>query len=180
MKTLERIPDLGGYHVDPALAKWPMGSIWKSEGERIYKEVRKLKPDLVLEIGAYFGCSTTWILQALEDNGKGLLVSVDKVPSWSKVPERLQDRLLKVVADARNVRFPYEFDLLYEDGNHDYEGTKANLTEFNYRAVIMHDYLHPSEYGQDCARAFRDVHGEPDEVFIEEPSDCGLALKWVK
>jgi hypothetical protein len=46
----------------------------------LYRQVRKQKPNLVLEYGS--GCSTVIIARALADNGSGHLVSVDAQTEW--------------------------------------------------------------------------------------------------
>ncbi len=43
----------------------------------LYMITRKLEPDTVIETGVHRGVSALFILQALEDNGKGMLYSID-------------------------------------------------------------------------------------------------------
>jgi predicted O-methyltransferase YrrM len=45
------------------------------EAEITYLLLREDRPETVVEIGAFHGWSTTWILQALRDNGTGHLYS---------------------------------------------------------------------------------------------------------
>lgn len=64
----------------------------------LYALTRLLKPSHVLEVGVSSGVSSTYILQALERNGRGTLHSVDRPkrppanrstqPSWSLPPGR--------------------------------------------------------------------------------------------
>lgn len=77
----------------PADAKPP---VWP-ELAALYREIRKLRPKRVLELGS--GCSTLVIAQALAENASegtaGFLESVDADPHWGQVtidslPERLK------------------------------------------------------------------------------------------
>ena len=43
----------------------------------LYFLVRELKPEKIIETGVHRGVSSLFILQALEDNGKGELYSID-------------------------------------------------------------------------------------------------------
>lgn len=43
----------------------------------LYLLIRKLKPDFVIETGVHRGVSSLFILEALEENGKGMLHSID-------------------------------------------------------------------------------------------------------
>jgi len=55
----------------------------------LYTLIRKTRPDLVVETGVAQGVSTTFILDALERNGKGTLLSID-------LPRREGDPMLRV------------------------------------------------------------------------------------
>lgn len=60
------------------------------EAEITYLVLREARPETVVEIGTFHGWSTTWILQALRDNGSGHLYSYDIVDHVVRnVPERL-------------------------------------------------------------------------------------------
>lgn len=47
------------------------------EAERTYLLIRARQPATVVEIGALDGRSTSWLLQALRDNGTGRLLTMD-------------------------------------------------------------------------------------------------------
>ena len=53
------------------------GVLPRVDMETLYLWIRTHKPEAVLELGPRCGYSTFWILQALEDNEKGLLYSFD-------------------------------------------------------------------------------------------------------
>jgi len=48
-----------------------------SSPEILYVVVRKMYPDIIVETGVAAGVSSAFILKALEDNGKGVLYSID-------------------------------------------------------------------------------------------------------
>ena len=62
---------------------------------------------------------------------------------------------------------------------HTYGFTRKVIERFPAKIVVCHDYMH-----WDCKNTvkhdFNKVLGDPDEVFFEKPSDCGLAIKYIK
>jgi hypothetical protein len=55
------------------------------EAEITYLRIRETKPSVVVEISPASGWSTSWILHALKDNGKGKLYSYDLVNDSTRV-----------------------------------------------------------------------------------------------
>jgi len=53
------------------------GSVEVEVGEFLYGLVRLLKPNNILETGTYKGVSSSYMAQALKDNGKGLLTTLE-------------------------------------------------------------------------------------------------------
>ena len=94
------------------------------EGELTYLFVRSLRPAVVLEIAPYYGWSTTWLLQALRDNGAGRLHSYDLVDysRWTVPPELARDRWLFTQGDIRDSllhnRLPSDVGYLFLDAAH--------------------------------------------------------------
>jgi len=79
----------GSYLKRGALLKPQLDDI---EAEITYLRLRDSKPDTVVEISPCGGWSTTWILRALHDNGKGHLYSFDLVDLATKnVPKDLAE-----------------------------------------------------------------------------------------
>ena len=119
--------------------------------EVYYMICRLLEPDLVVETGVMHGISTTFILQALDDNGKGILYSIDAPradytsegyfvhhrlprnfqPGWI-IPNALRQRWKLVLGDSRQelplllARLP-KIDIFLHDSEHTYE-----LMQFEY------------------------------------------------
>lgn len=59
-----------------------LGSILQNKSQLLYFLVRKIKPNIVVETGVAAGESTGYILQALHDNKKGQLYSIDLPFQW--------------------------------------------------------------------------------------------------
>ncbi|MPZ65730.1 MAG: class I SAM-dependent methyltransferase [Pseudonocardiaceae bacterium] len=60
------------------------------EAEITYLLLRHVRPEVVVELGALDGWSTSWILRALQDNGSGKLRSYDLVDgALRQVPDEL-------------------------------------------------------------------------------------------
>ncbi|MCH7827570.1 MAG: class I SAM-dependent methyltransferase [Bacteroidetes bacterium] len=181
-KPIITVKDLGGYHPNSDESKWPVGSIFENEGKRLYDLVRKEKPLLIVEIGGFVGCSTSWMAKAIRDNKKGKIISIDNnahAGKWSLIPKELKQFVAFAVNDCFSCKVPEDIDILFEDGMHTYGFTQKVLERFPAKIVVCHDYMH-----WDCQNTvkpeFDKIFGAPDEVFFEKPSDCGLAIKWVK
>ena len=119
----------------------------------LYLLIRTLKPKVVVETGVAAGESTSYVLQALSDNGKGVLYSIDMPVQWYVtpkgslwvdvlpigaqpgylIPDELRDRW-KLVLGRSSEKLPAllenlgEIDLFLHDSEHTYD----NMTfEFN-------------------------------------------------
>jgi hypothetical protein len=180
------INNLGGWHPDKSERKkyaieWPIGSIFANEGRRLYDLVIKLKPNLIVEVGGYHGCSGLWMALALKENGKGKLISIDNGQlngKWAEIPEEFMGVVELRSDDALTCEVPKNIDILFEDGAHTYGFTHKIIDRFKAKVVVCHDYMH-----WDCVKTvkhdFNKILGIPDEVFFEKPSDCGLAIKYI-
>jgi Methyltransferase domain len=108
-----------------------------------YYIARSYRPELVVETGVWTGRTSWFILQALDDNDKGELVSVDigskkqegdssdpqGLPTkeiGGLVPQRLRSRWHLMVGDAAEilpsfVKRPNKVDFFLHDSNHSYQ-----------------------------------------------------------
>ncbi len=68
-------PGRGGYHVFGG--RFNAMSITLEDAEFLYALVRLTKPARVLELGTGYGISATFIAEALQANGSGLLLTVE-------------------------------------------------------------------------------------------------------
>jgi hypothetical protein len=169
-------PDIGGFDLDREKQRWPAGSIFEAEGQKIYDIVRKYKPHKVIEVGAWYGCSTTWIAAALRDNEKGKLYSLDiGIGSWSMV-DRLAWKDYVYFWNCDALKYKNECDILFLDGDKRKGFAKTIFENIKAKIVIMHDWIHP-EASLYYKPEFIEAFGEPDEVFGEKHM-CGLAIKY--
>lgn len=165
--------EIGGYNNG-----WPVGSIFANEGQRLYDLIREHKPKKVIEIGALYGCSTTWIATALRDNGFGKLISIDHDPlAWSMF-NMLEWGSIVTCKIKNALEYEDECDILFEDGDHTTGFTETILKNIKAKIVIVHDYSHRL-CDETVKPEFEKVLGVPDEIFFEPPSDCGLAIKYL-
>ncbi|MHA1229548.1 MAG: class I SAM-dependent methyltransferase [Candidatus Helarchaeota archaeon] len=95
------------------------------EAEITYLLIREFKPETVVEISPCGGYSTSWILNALNDNNHGKLYSfdiIDKVLTY--LPKDLvKDNWTFVLGDVRDNldKLPDKIDYLFMDSDHSHE-----------------------------------------------------------
>ena len=128
------------------------------ENQFLYAMLRMTQPRRVLEVGVSHGHMTVWLAQALKENGKGKLISVD---NWSKAhggeahsPKAVHTRLdncelrpwVEVVSSDSQAFMSKQgddtFDFVWIDGDHSYEGALADLKEgkrISRRWLAAHD-----------------------------------------
>jgi len=161
--------------------QWPAMCVHEAEGKLIYALVRALKPNVALEIGGNFGCSTTHILAALEANGTGMLVSYDIDPaSYRGVPEHLRHRLDARIEDALTADLPAA-PFVLEDGEHGLDFTTRILTQLralNPRCIVSHDYATGHHYdGFFVEEAWNAVLPE-GEGYVLDGAFTGVGVWW--
>lgn len=89
----------------------------------IYSLVRATKPMVCVETGTHKGLSALYIAQALQDNGKGILYTLDphdygqkeNIKLFPELAERTRVLLMKGVEFS----IPGKIDFFFCDGNHD-------------------------------------------------------------
>jgi predicted O-methyltransferase YrrM len=130
----------------------------------LYGLVRSMKPDVCVEIGSARGKSACFIGLALRRNGKGKLYAIDphsptnwndtqSTDTFAIINENLRSAgvadhveiVRQTSADAR-ARITQPVDLLFIDGDHSYEGVKADWDLFSplvspFGVVVFHDTL---------------------------------------
>ncbi len=105
------------------------------EANALYRLVRQEEPEVCLEIGMAYGISTLTILTALEQNGRGTLLSVDPYDQWDSglvVAMHNLDRaglrpLHKHIRQPSHLALPellsegYQINFCYVDGMHTFD-----------------------------------------------------------
>ena len=100
----------------------------------LYLLVKLLKPDCIIETGVSSGASSAYILQALHDNGKGELHSIDlppdnlpedKMSGWV-VPSHLKNQWNLHIGDSKDLLEPVlanlgQVDCFLHDSLHTYD-----------------------------------------------------------
>jgi predicted O-methyltransferase YrrM len=108
------------------------GSTPEADCESLYYLVRALRPRIVVETGVCYGASSSYILEALDANGKGELYSIDlgnakdEPPNDFFVPRRLRRRWHLLIGDCKKLLAPLlahlaEVDMFHHDSLHTYE-----------------------------------------------------------
>lgn len=173
MQTNKESIQLGGYDTG-----WPIGSLFKNEGERLMQLVIEQKPEVIVEIGTRYGCSTAWLAEGCRRAGYGHVYSFDIDPeAGSMIPIHLMPYVTLFNLDALETLPEFQIDLLFEDGEHDKGFTRSILQNWKAKTVVVHDFFHRLCI-DTVQKEFLEVLGEPDEVHYEPPSDCGLAIKY--
>jgi predicted O-methyltransferase YrrM len=190
---------IGGFHIDETKRLWPMGSLYAEEGQMLYALIRWLKPDSVVQIGGWAGCSATHLAMAVKANGKGHVTSVDNggdgnTEHGNLLPKELAEYVTLVWANGEDwlANQPDgSIGLMFEDASHATE-LVAKLSELALKKLqpggllVNHDAAHDFAIvggGQKIAspvgRAVRDGLAMANayfRIYRAEPSDCGLAI----
>lgn len=114
-------------------SSWPT-SLDPESGELLYGLVRLLKPEIAVEIGTFKGYSAICIGQALEDNKKGKLYTMDPAElEIVKIAIRksgLKNRIEYITDFSTNFIPKMNFkkiDLAMIDGDHSYKAVKKDF-----------------------------------------------------
>jgi|APSaa5957512535_1039671.scaffolds.fasta_scaffold00790_4 predicted O-methyltransferase YrrM len=116
-------------------------SILGESGPFLYQLCKLIKPEIVVETGVAYGVSTSYILQALHENNKGKLISVDSIfrPWQSKnmigsaIPTSLKSRWELYIGSSNeelNKIFQKcsEIDIFLHDSLHTYQNMLFEFT----------------------------------------------------
>jgi predicted O-methyltransferase YrrM len=157
------------------------------EGLYLYNLARSLSPDIIVEIGTFRGYSGAYFLQALEDQNKGILYTVD-VLSYNKFSEEeleenhqiamenlrsVGSRFISVIRSPKEARWNTDpIDLLYIDGDHSYEACLRDLEIYElwvrkYGIILIHDY-HGIRVKKAVTDYFKDKNGYAFSLLPEE------------
>jgi predicted O-methyltransferase YrrM len=151
----------------------------------LYYLVRTAKPDVIIETGVWSGKTSWAILQALSDNGKGHLTSIDlgvtethgsKLPIdeiGGFVPQNLRKYWKLELGDSKGLLPSIlqklgSIDMFYHDSNHTYEHMtfefKTALTYIKKGGVICSDDINMNNAWVDFNKLLTNHH-EVDNKF---------------
>jgi len=153
------------------------GGMGSDEGRLLYAICRLTLPQVVLETGTGHGFSSSYILRALEDNGKGELYSLDlhyrdgvsvpvgKEPGWA-IPKNLTHRFNLVLGEStrelpRLLKELGTVDIFLHDSRHtygtmirEYQIVWPHLREGGF--LLSHDVKDSDAFLDFCDRTGRD------------------------
>lgn len=129
--------------------------------------VRRLRPNIIVNIGAERGTST---LAMLEEQPFAVIFSIDVAPcevEFENVKKAGLDpkRVIRILGRSQDVghAFPIKADMIWVDGDHSYEGVKGDIGAWTRRVrsggvLAFHDYFE-------------------DEPPVHNPSGAGKAIR---
>jgi predicted O-methyltransferase YrrM len=147
--------------------------------------VTTLKPNLIVETGAFLGVSTVWMAEGLRENGFGRIVSCELDPLvFAKAQENIAASGLSEWIDLRNVSsFELEtsgqIDLFFSDSDLDVRENEVRL--FLPRIsptglILMHDASsHPGTVRDAALRL--EAEGLISVVLLPTPRGLAIAQK---
>lgn len=157
-----------------------------AEARLLYACIRTARPETVLELGTHLGYSTQFIKGALDANGRGVVVTLDRTQHEGGVPRlRPARRVIPLTADgvafSETLCFPVDF--VFEDGDHTEENTYKFLVNClphlsSGGVVVVHDVCFPV-LGEAVTSAMRLALGDNFERIVVGGEQCGLGV-WVK
>ena len=133
-------------------------SIKESLGLKLYFLAKELKVEsIAVEIGSYIGASSLMISKGLKQNSKLYCVDTwqndamtegnwDSYVEFQKNVKPVKDKIIAVRGTSINAssKFDKKIDFLFIDGDHSYEGVKADVDAWFPKLksggiIVMHD-----------------------------------------
>ncbi|NDF35906.1 MAG: class I SAM-dependent methyltransferase [Nitrosopumilaceae archaeon] len=106
-------------------------SLDDNSGLFLYILCKTIKPEKIIETGVAYGLSSMYILQALKENNKGILYSIDSIFS----PWQSKEMIGRVIPDELKIRWEFVFGSSSEK-------LKNILSQLNEIDIFFHDSLH--------------------------------------
>jgi cephalosporin hydroxylase len=145
--------------------------------------IEEVRPDLIIEIGAFEGGTALYMADLLELTGKGEVHTID-----------IEDRIDPRVRNHKRIKFFFhgwerydlniaqEFKtvLIVEDGSHKYEDTLKAIRKFS-KAVTLNSYLIVEDGIIDELGLSREYNGGPVRAikkFLSENNSFEIAYNW--
>jgi len=142
----------------------------------LYVLCKMLKPDTVVETGVAYGQSSSYILQALKENNKGILYSIDNIfRPWESlgkigdaIPQNLRERWKLVAGSSaekleETLRSKKTIDMFLHDSLHTY---KNMLFEFNtsWSSIKKNGFLISDDVSEN--NAFLDFYSSKNKSTV--------------
>lgn len=121
-----------------------------NEAAYMFKMVRKNKPQYLLEIGRYQGGSTMLISVAKSKEAK--FISLDIEDKCNKTVKELLDKNTSlIIGDSNKFTPPHKLDFIFIDGEHSFEGVRADFEHYfpylNSGAdILFHDAVRSEKH----------------------------------
>jgi len=145
------------------LAHKESGSVMRSHVLLLYEIAFELKPENILEIGVGSKAQSTKVfLSALKENNKGKLTSIDidtRRRLYESIENEFGDYWKMIIGDSHRQDIyekikDIEFDLIFIDGDHSYEGVKKDFEMYvpllkDGGLILMHDTVNRREGVKD-------------------------------
>ena len=161
------------------------------EAAALFKAVRSQPNPRGMEIGRFNGGST--LLLAVAVGPQGRLLSIDIEPqddaALAAILERakLRDRVELLVCDANKIERDEQYDFVFIDGDHSYEGAKRDHNRWGRRAkpgglIIHHDMANSRQFStqwDELARLRADILSKQKEQveLVEEVGSLSIFKK---
>ncbi len=155
------------------------------EAAFLYRTARNAPPGVVAEIGRYRGGSTLLLAAAVPEGGRVVSYDAYAVPGvdgaaldaeLSRALDRygLLERVELAVADSKTVAPPGECEVVLVDGDHTYEGVRADYDHWKTHVVagghlLFHDAPDPTSATavgcEPVGRLVREIERDDRELF---------------
>ena len=172
----------------PNPSRWHMYDSMTAEAEVLEflrTLVTTLKPNLIVETGAFLGVSTVWMAEGLRENGFGRIVSCELDPVvFAKAQEKIAASGLGEWIDLRNVssldlETSGQIDLFFSDS--DLEVREQEVRQYlpkisSTGLILMHDASsHPGIVRESALRL--EAEGLISVVLLPTPRGLAIAQK---
>ena len=147
--------------------------------------VTTVKPELIVETGAFLGVSALWMARGLQRNGFGRIVTCEFDPAvFAKAKEKIAASGLSEVIDLRNessltMQVPGTIDLFYSDSDLDIREQEVRRYLPHIRPtglILMHDAASHPGVVREAARRL-EAEGLISVVFLPTPRGLVVAQK---
>lgn len=145
-----------------------------NEAAYAFKTVRKNQPRCLLEIGRYEGGSTMLISVAKSKEAK--FISLDIEDRCNETIKKTLDKNTSLImGDSKKFIPPCKLDFIFIDGDHGFNGVKADFEHYfpylnNGADILFHDAVRSGKY----------ILNEPAVNYFVKTLEANPSLKFIK